>query len=841
MKKLLALVLAMVMTLGLATVSSSAAYSDAADVSLNEAVDVMSAVGVFQGADGKFSPKANLNREQAAKLIAYLDLGEDTAEALPAVKVFSDVPVTSWSAKYIAYCADAGYIAGDGTGKFNPAGELNGYAFGKMVLCVLGYDADIEGFVGNNWSIAVAKLMESNDIADGVSGAASATLTREQAAQYCLNALKADMVEYDTKGTSIDINGAKIATGASKAESVVDKTDVAKHNVIGAEVTYDDQNKIKAGSPTVTTVQLGEKLYDGKLELAGVAAADDLGRPAHGWSYKDEKIGTYADDSDVTIVAPGDKTYAKLLDAENLEVAAGTKVTNKANEDAEVNYNGDATPTAGTVLELYKTNGKVSKIVAYAYKLAEVKKVTTLKSDSDLGKKGATVKYTLDGAGALTYVDNLDKTVVATQEIGTWAKGDMLAVVVNHDGKLAYVAKADEVQGACSAYTTKSYTIAGTKYNFANTYTDANGIGGNVDFKKGEYKLYLDPNQYIIGSEVISGVATANAEDIVYVIADVAAPATNGEGESVYYVRTISMTGEYKVYQTSVNPTNINRTTNGLLYVVSTDADDNYVFAKAADGTKLTDTIAHIDNDAKEYFTETKLKEDTSFKKDTKSVVAADNSTKVYLTNDTVYLFEDAAKTTQITGGVDKTVTATSSTILVAKDADGNPIAKAVILAGTKYVETVDANTIYVKGEDAKTGTNANGNEFTAYDLTGEKITITLKSATSTTAGFYKYTMDADGVYTLEAVDTKATTNSDNGQKAFNNVTASKFTNTLTITGAIADVTMADDMVIVDLADGVELDTVSDLCDMTKITGSVLVMDKTVKMIVVTAATAPQN
>ena len=78
MKKLLALVLALVMTLSLCTISN-AAYSDAADVDYNEAVDVMSAVGVFQGADGKFSPKAELTREQ---VLASLGLDEKTFQEI---------------------------------------------------------------------------------------------------------------------------------------------------------------------------------------------------------------------------------------------------------------------------------------------------------------------------------------------------------------------------------------------------------------------------------------------------------------------------------------------------------------------------------------------------------------------------------------------------------------------------------------------------------------------------------------------------------------------------------------------------------------------------------------
>ena len=53
MKKLLALVLALVMSMSLVTISN-AAYSDKADIDLKEAVDVLSAVGVFEGSDGKF-------------------------------------------------------------------------------------------------------------------------------------------------------------------------------------------------------------------------------------------------------------------------------------------------------------------------------------------------------------------------------------------------------------------------------------------------------------------------------------------------------------------------------------------------------------------------------------------------------------------------------------------------------------------------------------------------------------------------------------------------------------------------------------------------------------------
>ena len=68
MKKLLALVLALVMSLSLVTISN-AAYSDKADIDLKEAVDVMNAVGVFIGDEkGNFNAKENLIREKAAQM-----------------------------------------------------------------------------------------------------------------------------------------------------------------------------------------------------------------------------------------------------------------------------------------------------------------------------------------------------------------------------------------------------------------------------------------------------------------------------------------------------------------------------------------------------------------------------------------------------------------------------------------------------------------------------------------------------------------------------------------------------------------------------------------------------
>ena len=95
MKKLLALVLALVMSMSLVTISN-AAFKDADKISNKEAVEVMAAVGVLAGYDnGEFGATDTLTRAQACKIIAYLDLGKDVAEALPPFRSSPTCPPTT--------------------------------------------------------------------------------------------------------------------------------------------------------------------------------------------------------------------------------------------------------------------------------------------------------------------------------------------------------------------------------------------------------------------------------------------------------------------------------------------------------------------------------------------------------------------------------------------------------------------------------------------------------------------------------------------------------------------------------------------------------------------------
>ncbi|MBR3556226.1 MAG: S-layer homology domain-containing protein, partial [Oscillospiraceae bacterium] len=114
MSKSLSLVLALIFVLGLCTIGSNAAafkqYTDQDKVNYEEAVDVLSGLGVIEGyPDGSFNPTANVTRAEAAAMIARMMLGREKADRLPVGDVkFSDVPETNWAAKYIAFCANKG-------------------------------------------------------------------------------------------------------------------------------------------------------------------------------------------------------------------------------------------------------------------------------------------------------------------------------------------------------------------------------------------------------------------------------------------------------------------------------------------------------------------------------------------------------------------------------------------------------------------------------------------------------------------------------------------------------------------------------------------------------------
>ena len=474
MKKFLSLVLALVMTMSLVTISAGAKdFTDDSTINYAEAVDVMSAIGVVGGyADGSFNPQGGLTRGAAAKIICNMILGPTTAGALKAdAAPYKDVAVDNTFAGYIAFCAKEGIISGYADGTFRPAAPLTGYAFMKMLLGALGYDAAIEGYTGANWSINVAKRALNIGLDKGLDGefVGSKSLTREEACLYGFNTLKADMVKYDTKGTQITINGVVIASGASDAES--------------AEKTF-------------------AKTYFSKLKSS--TTTDDFGRPATKWTWKSKEIGTYAKDADATYTA-----QVKTGDIySDLSLSKSVK--------ADVTVDGEKDDKPVTIAKKGDTK-LVDNDVANGV-LTEVYLVDEEEEKEDDETVGAHIIQINTYVGKVEDIDEnddderyivVDGLKYVTEE---FEEDDIVLYTKTVDGKedeIQSVALAEKQTGTVTKFSASKFTIDGESYS-ASAEIEATKLTAKEDVD-----FYLDNYGYIIKIDLTKDEITV--DDLAYV------------------------------------------------------------------------------------------------------------------------------------------------------------------------------------------------------------------------------------------------------------------------------------------------------------------------------------
>ena len=506
MKKLLALVLALVMSMSLVTISN-AAFKDADSIDYKEAVDVMNAVGVFIGDEkGNFNAKENLTREQAAKIIAYLELGEKAADALVGSATFTDVAATRWSAGFVSYCAQAGVVSGY-DGKFDPAGQLTALQFGKMLLVEIGYDAKAAGMVGTDWAINTSKLLATTGLMNGIDGSVNQVLTREKAAQMCLNALKTPTVEYATKGSNITVNGAEINFGASVPTYVTNT--VAKEQTISNDTLTNSKEY---------TIELGEKLFK-KLVLEN-DTTDAFGRPTHTWKLATTKIGEYADEATLT--------YTKKVELGDIYADLGLSKSTKVNElyidgkeatlptlvkKSEAKLEGSAN---GVLTQVYydedanKGEGEIIITEIGTY-VATVQSVTKASSTADrsikLEVKGDSRPGTMDYKYETEDFAKDDLVTYTAAYNDSAKKYEIQSVALLKESTTGLLTqwKGSAVIDADKGTSNSNFTVDGTVYEYSshNVIADADGKKldkgiASFDVNESKINVYLDAYGYAI-------------------------------------------------------------------------------------------------------------------------------------------------------------------------------------------------------------------------------------------------------------------------------------------------------------------------------------------------------
>jgi len=502
MKKFLSLVLALVMTMSLVTISAGAKdFTDDKAINYDEAVSVLSAIDVIDGyTDGSFKPATALNRGQAAKIICNLILGPTTAAELSAdTAPFSDVPVDHTFAGYIAFCVKEGITSGYADGTYKPAAPLTSYAFMKMLLGALGYDAETEGYVGANWSINVAKRALAIGLDDGLKGDFNGvdTVTREEACLYAFNTLQADMVEYDSK-TIVTIGDAEVALSGNLSQVRW------LSNPDGKKDTIEEDN----------LVQFAEKYFPNLKKTD--TNADDFGRPAHEWKVKKDIVGIFPEDPDAvyTTAVKGKEVFADLGDDYELEAyfIDGVDAEAYPTEDFELaKTNSKKIGSNGTLIEAYIIEGEGD--ADDTVRFVEINTYVAIVA-ADYDEDDEELEIDLVDVYDETEIPDVE-TVLSIDDLSNideFKEDDVVLVTIANDGEEYYVASIELAETFTEAVTTfesdyeedvdfastESTVTAGDEYSYSDNFATAiEGFAGEYEIDD-EYDFYLDTYGYVI-------------------------------------------------------------------------------------------------------------------------------------------------------------------------------------------------------------------------------------------------------------------------------------------------------------------------------------------------------
>ncbi len=692
MKKVLSFVLVLAMILG-CTSMAFAAYKDQADVTNTEAVAVLSAVGVFAGDNnGNMNPKQILTRAEACTIVARLMLGTAKADKQTAtVAPFKDVPADNWAAGYISYCASKGIVGGIGNGEFNPTGTLKVGEFGKMLLCALGYDATVEGLVGEDWANNTSTLMNTAGIE--VDEANNEDCAREVAAQLALSALEADCVQYESAGASISVGGTVIEFGKGSAQKV------SALRKSGIEVTYKTTSD--------GALQLIEKLYGDDLTVVA-NDVDSFGRPGTTWKYKGDEVGTFGDAAKFTYTAEVTKTTMEknlkgYTFASLVAITTSSAVTQTTGEAVGFTAASLAAFTGnGRVVEVFTDAKEITNIVVIVPKFAEITAVSTVKATS---KHGEYTKYTIDSVTRNVYATVVDEDTDTDEAVlyGDFAKGDKVTYFKDKDN-IFYVYPVSTLTGAVESYASnKTYTIDGTGYKLSTVSGAAASL--TVDSKKSQ-DFYVDSYGYIIKSfteEETKYAYVQNVESLLKVDAD-------GIGKQTTYATLVFTDGTVEKVQA-----NDNGLAKGSIVGYTVNSKDVYTLTNAA--ADLVDYANALPDDA------------TSV-----GALLANTKTVYYVLGydyaDSKYTFNKTVKT--YTGYKNAPVYSTASVAAVeTKTTTKGTIDVVFIDTHTDAVET--GKYVYVKGTHTYDGKNYE------YDVivAGEDTTIKAATAVTTVDALY--------------------------------------------------------------------------------------------------------
>ena len=467
LKKILALVLALVMSFSLMATANAFTDDEKITDTYETAVTVLSGLKVFQGYDdGSFLPQGSITRAEVAAIIYRIVTGDvnDTQVGIYAdYNKFDDVKSTSWYAGYVNFCANAEYIKGYDAKTFGPNDPVTGYQALAMILRALGYDKNGE-FTGASWQVQTAAVGENRGITKNISaGTLGTAATREVVAEILFRAILVEKVNY-TPAFGYQLDDTSIGWDTFELEEI--------EGVVVANEYADlyDTDTLKAGKTelnvdgesyvidyTSTLEDIGEARYAYITEGKTVLALGDAGNTVFETGAETD-IKTDSKFEKATGLERGDAEEFINFDGGNEYKASDWKikyVVEFANGDATVAFENkygvdietvmdETAPGSNEFEKTIKAGNTITNddltIIKYIFNEAD-------KDDNDFikGEVYVGTQSTTDISDELSYNQFKDKYIETDEnaiEVQENENGNWLKVIDNDgDGKADYVLK----------------------------------------------------------------------------------------------------------------------------------------------------------------------------------------------------------------------------------------------------------------------------------------------------------------------------------------------------------------------------------------------------------------
>ena len=779
MKKLLALVLALVMTLGLATVSAGATtFTDDADIDHQEAVEVMNSLNIINGmGDGKFDPNGNVTRAQMAKMVTIALLGDVDVSAFTGTATDLKDVSGHWAEGYIKYCYSQGIISGRGNGVFDPNANVTTAEASKMLLVALGYNSDVRKYTGGQWAINVARDAQMKGLYDEIANLSSnKVMDRDDAAQLIYNTLNAERV--------IAVEGYN-SDGVFTTQYRAPQGDESKTLL---EETFDAQvylGNFAENDKTDDTLKEGMiKLANGHLDSATAGNGTpsfyaDLDISYIGEEvkviFKDAKAGTTdVPDKEDTIygvyVTGGTKVINTTLNKVDDELSDGKleidgskyKVVNFATKRVVINYGAIETPAASdSWTDLSRKTGDAVKFilndddkVSMAYvTLSQLGYVTAVNSE----------KITIAGLGTIKLADN--------EVYSGAAKNDIVVFTKLYDATAAdaycIVEKAPVVQGTVKGFSVKKanessskVVVDGTTYNIyaeaAMPTTSIDSTAGTAYFTTDDidetFDLYM-LNGYVARAEKTS--VSMNEYALVLQRNDGKLDSTFNPAKAELLLAdgskvNVTLHKDSVIYTTAGRALDPNDKLNKTTAIDSTNALDQYTLVKYA---KVSDTVYKIEEigawrRADGGLTNADVK---IYDKDTKAFATnATGTESMTASGATLFVYNTAADATQVynlRNLNNLTVADNTEFAYVVKD---SKIVAAFTTVGTRP-SGATANTFYGVVASSDGVEKINDEYYNKYTVVNDKDSKTVYVSDGTLAKkrLVSFDIAADDIYTV--------------------------------------------------------------------------------------------